>query len=109
VAAAVSSEICLFRFVMAALLSRCGHHIFVLSFLLMAALRNRAGHYIFALRFLSSFFLWPPRVADADIILSSCGFFYVLLSSSFLFPRYNLSGRRLDVYHTSTHDVARGG
>ena len=45
----------------------------------MVALCNMADHYIFALWFLSSFlfFLWP-----------------------------NLSGRRLDVYHTSTHGVA---
>ena len=43
----------------------------------MAALWNRAGHYIFALWFLSFF-----------------------LSSFFSSP--NLSGRRLDVYHTST-------
>ena len=43
----------------------------------MAALWNRAGHYIFAQWFLSSFFSSP-----------------------------NLSGRRLDVYHTSTHGVA---
>jgi len=45
----------------------------------MAALWNRAGHYIFAMWFLLSFFFfsWP-----------------------------NLSGRRLDVYHTSTHGVA---
>ena len=40
----------------------------------MAALWNRAGHYIFALWFLSSIFFSSP----------------------------NLSGRRLDVYHTST-------
>jgi len=46
----------------------------------MAAIWNRAGRYIFALWFLSSFFL-----------------FYAL-------P--NLSGHRLDVYHTSTHSVA---
>jgi len=45
----------------------------------MAALCNRAGHYIFALWFLSSFYL---------------------------FSLPNLSGRRLDVYHTSTHGVA---
>jgi len=45
----------------------------------MAALRSRCGHYIFALWFLSIFF------------------FYSL-------P--NLSGRRLDAYHTSTHGVA---
>jgi len=47
--------------------------------LVMAGLWNSAGHYIFALWFLSSFFL---------------------------FSSPNLSGRRLDVYHTSTHDVA---
>ena len=43
---------------------------------IMVALWNRADHYIFA--------LW---------------FFLLFLSSP------NLSGRRLDVYHTSTHDV----
>ena len=42
----------------------------------MAALRSRCGHYIFALWFLS------------------------------LFSSPNLSGQRLDVYHTSTHGVA---
>jgi len=41
--------------------------------------RNRAGHYIFALWFLSFFFL---------------------------FSSPNLSGRTLDVYHTSTRGVA---
>ena len=44
------------------------------------ALCNRAGHYIFALWFVSIFFFF--------------------LSSP------NLSGRRLDVYYTSTHGVA---
>ena len=34
-----------------------------------------------------------------------CGFF-VLLLSSFFFSSPNLSRRRLDVYHTSTHGVA---
>jgi len=51
------------------------------SKLFMAILWNRAGHYIFALRFL-------------------------LLTSSFFFSSSNLSRRRLDVCHTSTHDVA---
>jgi len=46
----------------------------------MAALCNRAGHYIFALWFLSS--------------------------SIFIFSSPNLSGRRLDVYHTLAHGVA---
>jgi len=46
--------------------------------LIMAALYNRADHFIVAM--VSSFF--------------------------FLFSSPNLSGRRLDVYHTSIHDVA---
>ena len=45
----------------------------------MAALQNRAGHYIFDLWFLSSFFFYSSP---------------------------NLSGRRLDVYDTSTQGVA---
>ena len=52
------------------------------SSIIMAALRSRCGHYIFAL----------------------CSFF--LLFSSFFYSSPNLSGRRLDVYHTSTHGVA---
>jgi len=48
--------------------------------IIMVTLCNRADHYIFALWFLSSFFL--------------------------LFFTPNLSGRRLDVYHTSAHGVA---
>ena len=64
-----------------------------LTHLLMAALRNRAGHYIFALLFLL------PCV--------SCSFLpSFFLSSSFVFSSLNLSRRRLDVYHTSTHGVA---
>ena len=46
--------------------------------LFMAALCNRADHYIFALWFLS---------------------FYLFFSSP------NLISRRMDVYHTSAHDV----
>ena len=53
----------------------------------MAAIRYRAGNYIFALRFLSS-------------SSSSSS------SSIFLFSSPNLSGRRVTVYHTSTHGVA---
>jgi len=47
------------------------------QFIFMVALCNREDHYIFALWFLSFFFSSP-----------------------------NLSGGRLDVYHTSTRDVA---
>jgi len=43
-------------------------------------------------------------VADADIIYSSCGFFFLLSSFSFSSP--NLSGRKVDVYRTSTRGVA---
>jgi len=47
---------------------------------IMAALCNyRAGHYIFALWFLLLSSLWPPCVADADIIFSSCGFFIIII------------------------------
>ena len=53
----------------------------VLATLFMVALWNMAGHYIFMLWFLFSIYL-----------------------SFFSSP--NLSGRRLDVYHTSTHGVA---
>ena len=70
----------------------CGEHLCGLSFhficggvwhcrIFMAALWNRADHYIFVLWFLSSIYL-------------------------IFFPRLNLSRRRLDVYHTSTHGVA---
>ena len=48
----------------------------------------------------SGHFLWPPCVADADIIFCSCGYFLPVFSSP------NLSGRTLDVCHTSTHGVA---
>ena len=46
--------------------------------------------------------LWSPYVIGQTIIFSSCFF---LLSSSF-FSSPNLSGRRLDVYHTLAHGVA---
>jgi len=48
--------------------------------------------------------LWPPCVADADIIFLPCDFY--LSSFFYLFSSPNLSGRRLDVHHTSTHGVA---
>jgi len=50
--------------------------------LVMADLRSRCEHYIFIVWFL------------------------LLSSSFFLFSSPNLSGRRVDVYHTSTHGVA---
>jgi len=59
-----------------------GLHFNALWFLLMAAVWNRAGHYIFI--------LWFLRLLSIYLYSSS--------------P--NLSRRRLDVYHTSTHGVA---
>ena len=55
----------------------------LLPSLIMVALWNRADHYIFILWFLSSIF-----------------FFY-------LFSSPNLSGRRLDVYHTSARNFTK--
>ena len=62
--------------------NRADHYIFMLWFV-MVALCNRADHYIFMLWFV--------------LLL-------LLLSSFFSSP--NLSGRRSDVCHTSTHGVA---
>jgi len=45
-----------------------------------------------------------PMEWSRRYIFSSCGFFLFL--SIFLFPSPNLSGRTLDVCHTSTHGVA---
>jgi len=44
--------------------------------------------------------LWSPYVIGQTIIFLPCGFFFSFFSSP------NLSGRRLDVYHTCTHGVA---
>jgi len=48
------------------------------------------------------YWLWSPYVIGQTIIFLPCGFY--LLSSFFSSP--NLSGQRVDVYHTSTHGVA---
>ena len=48
-------------------------------------------------------FLWPPYEIRQAVIFWPCGFF---LLSFFYFSSLNLSGRRLDVCHTSTHGVA---
>ena len=49
--------------------------------------------------------LWSPYVIRQTIIFSCCGLFFFLLLLSF-FSSPNLSGRRLDVYHTLAHGVA---
>ena len=48
-------------------------------------------------------YLWSPYVIGQTIIFLPCYFFL----SIFFFSSPNLSGRRLDVYHTSTHGVAQ--
>jgi len=59
-------------------------------------------------RLVSVVSLWSPYVIGQTIIYLPCDFY--LSSSVFffflLFSSPNLSGRRLDVYHTSTHGVA---
>ena len=60
----------------------------------MVALCNRADHYIYG----RPIALWNR--ADHYI------FMLFLLLSSFFISSPNLSGERLDVYHTSTHGVA---
>jgi len=55
--------------------------------------------------------LWPPCIANADIIFLPCDFYLSSSSSSssssfFFFSSPNPSGCRLDDYHTSTHGVA---
>jgi len=71
-----------YRFVYLGVIARQSSDIFGTQYIfVMVALYNRADHYIFALRFHSFF-------------------------SSFFFSSPNLSGRRLDVYHTSSLGVA---
>ena len=53
--------------------------------------------------FLHISFLWPPCVIGPAIYIFILSF--VLLLSSFSLSSPNLSGRRLDVCHTSTHGV----
>jgi len=47
-------------------------------------------------------YLWPPYGIGQTIIFLPCGFFYL---PSIFFSSPNLSHRRLDVCHTSTHGV----
>ena len=52
----------------------------------------------------SSSKLWPRYLIGQAIIFLPCDFYLSFLLLLFSSP--NLSGRRLDVYHTSTHSVA---
>jgi len=52
-----------------------------------------------------SVLLWPPYVIGGHYIFALWFLSIYLLSSSF-FSSPNLSGHRLDLYHTSTHGVA---
>ena len=72
-----------------------GHYIF------MAVQWNRTGHYTFAMWFLLIMVALWNRADHYTFIL-----WFLLLSSSFFFSSPILSRRRLDVCHTSTHDVA---
>jgi len=50
-----------------------------------------------------TYYLWSPYVIGQNIRFLPC-YFYLL--SIFFYSSPNLSGRRLDVYHTLTHGVA---
>jgi len=71
---------------------------------LRAAALHKAIWWDLRLASLLTHLLWSPYVIGQTIIFSSCFFF----SSSFFFffSSPNLSGRRLDVYHTLAHGVA---
>ena len=98
---------CCLWFIMAAVWNRAGHYIFALCFLLlsffMAPLHSRCGHYIFALWFLSFFMVALCNRADHYIFML---WFVLILLLLLFFSSPNLSRRRLDVCHTSTHGVA---
>jgi len=49
--------------------------------------------------------LWSPYVIGQTIIFLPCDF-YLSIFFFLFFSSPNLGGRRLDVYHTSTHGVA---
>jgi len=67
---------------------------------IMVALRNRADHYIFIL-----LFVMVALCNRATITFLPCDFCLLLLLLPF-FSSPNLSGQRLDVYHTFTHGMA---
>jgi len=70
------------------------------SMMILQTLQEVLMHTLFTYKRLFCYsLLWPPCIADVGIIFLPCGFF-------FLFSSPNLSGRRLDVYYTSTHGVA---
>jgi len=66
--------------------------------LVMTALRIADADIIF----LPCRLLWPPDGIGQAIIFSCSGFYLFLLLSSIFFSSPDLSGRTLDVYHTST-------
>jgi len=119
-----------YRLVTAALRSRCGHYIYsdpliasaiagdcyilvvllwspaivedcyiLVVLFIMVTLWNRADHYIFMLLFMAALCNRAGHIYFYPVIS-----FYLLLS--FFYSSPNLSGHRLDVYHTSTHGVA---
>jgi len=64
--------------------------------------------------FLSTYVIMAALCNRGTIIFLPCDFYLSSSSSSFFFSSPNLSGHRLDLYHTSTHGVApwapaRGG
>ena len=52
-------------------------------------------------------FLWLPDGIGQAIIFLPCDFYLSIFFFFFFFSSPNLSGHRLEVYHTSTHSVAQ--
>ena len=77
-------------------------------FSLQVAEKPRAGDapslvvHLSQMKHLLTYLLWSPYVIEQTIIFLPCGYYL----SIFFISSPNLSGRRLDVYHTSTHGVA---
>jgi len=70
------------------------------------------GRYLYSARWPSRWALahisslWSPYVIGRPYIFLPCSFFPSSFFFFFFFSSPNLSGRRSDVYHTSTHGVA---
>jgi len=72
--------------------------------------RQMMYYQIFVIQQVRLFLLWPPYVIGGPLYFCPVvSIFYVSIYLSIylsFFSSPNLSGRRLDVYHTSTHVVA---
>ena len=76
--------------------------LYLITELFIATLWHRAGHYILAMWLLSFFFM--AALCNRGHCISAM-WFLLSFFLSFYFSSPNLSRRRLDACHTSTHGV----